>query len=61
MYFSFSAGGNALDNLIRLGFYFFPMLHSSISDFKGSIFGFLATSFESNKSYGANPLGKSYF
>jgi len=62
MYFSFSAGDNSLDNLISLGFYFIPILHSSTSDLKGSIFGFLATSFESKKSSnGANPLGKKLF
>lgn len=59
MYFNFSAGGNALDNLIILGFCYIPMLHPSVSDLKGSIFSFLATSFESNKySNGNNPLGK---
>ena len=59
MYFKFLAGGNALDNLISLGFSYVPMLHSSMSDIKGSILGFIATSLESKiSSNGANPLGK---
>ena len=59
MYFSFSAGGNFLEILISLGFSSVPMLHSSISDLRGSILGFLATSLESKRSSsGANPLGK---
>ena len=56
MYFMFSAGGNAFDNLIGLVFSSVPMLHSSMSDLKGSIFGFLATSFESNKSSNGTKL-----
>ena len=59
MYFNFLTGGNALDILTSLGFYSFPMLHSSISDLRGSILGFISTSLESKRSSnGANPLGK---
>lgn len=44
---------------MNLGLSSVPMLHYSISALKGSIFGFLARSFESNKSSkGTNPLGR---
>ena len=59
MYFKFSAGGNVLDILISLGFSFVPMFHSFISDLRGFILGFIATSLDSKRSSsGANPLGK---
>lgn len=59
MYFTFSIGGNEFESLINFGFSLVPTLHSSISYFRGSNFGFLGTSFESNKSSkGVNLLGK---
>jgi len=59
MYFIFLVGGNDFESLINLGFSSVPILHSSISDLKGSILGFLGTSFKSNKLVrGLNPLGK---
>ena len=59
MYFKFSAGGKALDILMSLGFSSVPILHSSISDLRCSILGFLATSLDLKRcSSGANPLGK---
>jgi len=58
MYFTFS-GGKDFESFINFGFSSIPILHSSISDSKGSRFGFLGISFESNKSSkGVNPLGK---
>jgi len=59
MYFTFLVEGSDFDSLISLGLSSMPMLHYSISDFNGSILGFLGTSFESNKSSSAvKPFGK---
>ena len=52
-------GGNDFESFINLGYSSKPILHSSMSDFKGSILGFLGIPFESNKSSkGVNPFGK---
>ena len=59
MYFYFSCWGKYLESLIILGFNSVPILHSSMSDLTRSILGFLATSFESNRSSeGVKPFGK---